>query len=72
MKFLKEELPDNPMKAEYYLPMAVGDILREGKASVQVLNSRDKWFGVTYKEDKEQVVKAIAELKQQGQYPEEF
>lgn len=72
VKFLKEELPDNPMKAEYYLPMAVGDLLQEGKASVQVLNSRDKWFGVTYKEDKEQVVKAIAELKQQGQYPEEF
>ncbi|EOS21905.1 hypothetical protein C806_04046 [Lachnospiraceae bacterium 3-1] len=70
--FLKEELPGNPMKAEYYLPMAVGELLQEGKAVVQVLNSRDKWFGVTYKEDKEMVVKALAGLKEQGLYPEEF
>lgn len=70
--FLKEELPRNPMKAEYFLPMAVGDLLRAGKASVQVLNSCDKWFGVTYKEDKEMVVKALSGLKAQGLYPEEF
>lgn len=70
--FLKEELPANPLKAEYYLPMAVDKMLQEGKASVQVLNSRDKWFGVTYKEDKEAVVEALAELKNKGLYPEEF
>ena len=70
--FLKEELPGNPMKAEYYLPMAVGELLRTEKAVVQVLNSQDKWFGVTYKEDKEMVVKALAGLKEQGLYPEEF
>ncbi len=72
VKFLQNELPKNPLKAEYYLPMAVGDLLREGKASVRVLTSRDKWHGVTYKEDKEMVVEAIAELKKQGLYPEEF
>lgn len=72
VKFLQDELPNNPLKAEYYLPMAVGDLLREGKASVRVLTSRDKWHGVTYKEDKEMVVEAIAELKKQGLYPEEF
>ncbi len=70
--FLREELPGNPLKAEYYLPMAVGSLLQEGKASVQVLNSRDQWFGVTYKEDKEMVVNAIAELKKKGLYPESF
>ena len=70
--FLREELPGNPLKAEYYLPMAVGSLLQEGKASVQVLNSRDQWFGVTYKEDKEMVVNAIAELKKKGLYPEKF
>ncbi len=70
--FLKEELPANPLKAEYYLPMAVDKMLQEGKASVQVLNSRDKWFGVTYKEDKQAVVEALAGLKSQGLYPEEF
>lgn len=72
VEFLRNELPDNPLKAEYYLPTAVGELLREGKASVRVLTSRDKWHGVTYKEDKKMVVEAIAGLKKQGLYPEEF
>ncbi|MEY8516296.1 sugar phosphate nucleotidyltransferase [Lachnospiraceae bacterium 29-84] len=72
VQFLQEELPKNPMKAEYFLPFAVDRLLKEGKASVQVLNSQDKWYGVTYKEDKKMVVDAIAGLKQQGMYPEEF
>lgn len=71
-EFLRSELPNNPLKAEYYLPTAVGELLREGKASVRVLTSKDKWHGVTYKEDKKMVVEAIAELKKQGLYPEEF
>ncbi len=71
-KFLEEELPQNPLKAEYYLPIAVDGMLKEGKASVQVLTSQDKWYGVTYKEDKQMVVDAIAKLKEQGAYPEEF
>ena len=71
-KFLKEELPSNPLKGEYFLPFAVDELLQQGKASVQVLTSADKWYGVTYKEDKEMVVNAIAELKKQGMYPEEF
>ena len=71
-KFLREELPSNPLKGEYFLPFAVDELLQQGKASVQVLTSADKWYGVTYKEDKEMVVNAIAELKKQGMYPEEF
>lgn len=71
-EFLRNELPENPLKAEYFLPTAVGGLLREGKASVQVLASQDKWYGVTYKEDKKMVVDAIAGLKRQGLYPEEF
>jgi len=70
--FMREELPVNPLKAEYFLPFAVDRLLQEGKASVQILNSQDKWYGVTYKEDKEMVVNAIANLKKQGLYPEEF
>lgn len=70
--FLKNDLPQNPQKAEYFLPFAVDALLQSGKASVQVLTSMDKWYGVTYKEDKEMVVNAIARLKQQGLYPEEF
>lgn len=72
VEFLKNELPGNPKKAEYFLPFAVDALLQEGKATVQVLTSQDKWYGVTYKEDKEMVVKAIAGLKEQGLYPEEF
>lgn len=72
VEFLKNNLPKNPLKAEYFLPFAVDGLLSEGKASVQVLNSLDKWYGVTYKEDKEMVVKAISELKKQGLYPENF
>lgn len=72
VEFLKNNLPKNPLKAEYFLPFAVDGLFSEGKASVQVLNSQDKWYGVTYKEDKEMVVKAISELKKQGLYPENF
>lgn len=70
--FLENELPKNPLKAEYFLPTAVGKLLKEEKASVRVLTSQDKWYGVTYKEDKKMVVDAIAGLKKQGLYPEEF
>ncbi len=70
--FLEEEVPKNPFKSEYFLPTVVGELLKENKASVKVLRSADKWYGITYKEDKEAVVKAIAELKAQGIYPEEF
>lgn len=71
-KFLKEELPENPLKGEYFLPFAVDELLQQEKASVKVLTSMDKWYGVTYKEDKEMVVNAIAGLKKSGLYPEEF
>lgn len=71
-QFLKEEVPGNPLKSEYYLPIAVDKLLQAGKASVQVLNSRDRWFGVTYKEDKKMVMDAIAKLEKEGLYPENF
>ena len=68
--FLTDEVPKNPLKAEYFLPSVVSQLLAEGKATAQVLRSADKWFGVTYKEDKPDVVKAIADLKAAGVYPE--
>ena len=70
--FLEEEVPKNPIKSEYFLPTVVGELLNEDKAAVNVLRSTDKWYGITYKEDKEVVVKAMTELKAQGIYPEEF
>ena len=71
-KFLSEKLEANPLKAEFYLPEAVGDILKEGKGRVKVLRTTDKWYGITYKEDKERVVKAIENLRNDGVYPEKL
>ena len=68
--FLEENLPKNPMKCEYLLPSKVGELLKEGKLTVNVLQSLDKWYGVTYKEDKPEVVKAIQALKDSGLYPQ--
>lgn len=67
--FLEKEVPMNPTKAEYFLPYVVGSLLADNKASVSVLSSKDKWYGVTYKEDKETVEKAIENFKEQGIYP---
>ena len=70
LRFLKEELPANPLKAEFFLPFAVNELLHEGKADVQVLRTEDVWYGVTYPQDKEQVVAAIRRMKAEGRYPE--
>ena len=71
-KFLDENLEKNPLKCEYFLPFVVDELLNEGKATVQVLKSLDKWYGVTYKEDKPVVVAAIQSLKDSGLYPEKL
>ena len=71
-KFLEENLPKNPEKCEFFLPSVVSDLVEEGKADVRVLDNTDKWYGVTYKEDKEAVVNAFRELKKTGIYPKEF
>ena len=71
-KFLEENLPVNPMKCEYFLPFVVDELLGENKATVKVLKSTDKWYGVTYKEDKPVVVAAIQRMKDEGLYPQDF
>ena len=68
--FLAEKVPANPAKAEFFLPMTVGELLREGKVTVKVLHSADKWYGVTYAADKPQVVAALKEMTLQGKYPD--
>lgn len=68
--FLEETIKDNPLKGEYFLPKVVDDLIKCGKAEVRVLKSQDKWFGVTYKEDKEVVVSSLKQLKDHGIYPE--
>lgn len=68
--FLKENLESNPLKCEYFLPTVVGELLEEEKATVEVLKSSDRWYGVTYKEDKEVVVEAVKNFKKEGLYPD--
>lgn len=70
-KFL-EKNKDNLSKCEYFLPFVVDDLLKEGKAKVKVLETKEKWYGVTYKADKEIVVDALKKKTQQGVYPEKM
>ena len=60
----------NPLKAEYLLPTLIGGLLREDKCSVRVLETQDRWFGVTYKEDKAAVAESFRKLIADGVYPE--
>ncbi|MCI5534290.1 MAG: nucleotidyltransferase [Firmicutes bacterium] len=69
---LDKILAENPLKGEYFLPGVVDRLLREGKAEVKVLKSRDRWYGVTYKEDKEGVVSALQSMKDKGEYPDKL
>lgn len=68
--FLAKGLSENPEKCEYFLPSVVGELLDEGRATVEVLPSEDRWYGVTYKADKPVVSEAIARMKAEGIYPE--
>ena len=63
-----EDLPEGEVKAEYLLPTIIGEWLKEDRVTVRVLQSKDKWFGVTYKEDKEEVVNSIKALIEAGEY----
>ena len=72
IQFLDTQAKENPLKSESFLPSFVQQMLTKGKAQVNVLTTNDKWFGVTYKEDKEKVINAIKELKKAGVYPEHF
>ncbi|WP_295764579.1 sugar phosphate nucleotidyltransferase [uncultured Oscillibacter sp.] len=68
--FLDRALAEDPAKAEYFLPSVVSQLIEEGKARVKVLRSEDKWYGVTYREDKPTVMGAIAEKTKAGLYPD--
>ena len=59
----------NPLKCEYYLPLAVRELMEENECKVRVYASEDAWYGVTYHEDKERVKASIQRLKDSGKYP---
>ena len=68
--FMKEAMPKNPEKAEFFLPFAVAELLEEGKATARVLRSADKWYGITYAADKPMVVAALRKMAADGLYPD--
>jgi len=68
-RFFLEELPKNPLKGEFYLPFAVNTLLQQGKARVRVLETTGKWYGVTYRVDRQSVVDALRDMTAQGEYP---
>jgi Nucleotidyl transferase len=73
---LKDRFPcwleknEGDLKAEWYIPFVVDELVKEGVATVSVLPTESRWFGVTYREDKPKVVEAIARLVEAGVYPE--
>lgn len=70
--FFNESVSVNPLKTEYLLPILIGQLLQDGKVSVKVLETDDKWFGVTYKEDKPVVVESFKALIEDGVYQKEL
>lgn len=80
MKEMEQRLPgalenilrENPLKGEFYLPIVTDDLIKEGKARVNVLPSPDKWYGVTYRADKETVTAALQSMKDKGLYPDKL
>ena len=70
VNFLNTTLVANPLKGEYFLPSPVSQLIEEGKASVKVLTSADRWYGVTYAADKPVVMAALKGMQEQGLYPD--
>ena len=70
--YLDENLPKNPLKCEYFLPLIPTALIHEGTGSVRVLDTDERWFGVTYHDDLAKVQAAIREMKQNGLYPEKL
>ncbi len=68
-QYLHENLQKNPLKCEYFLPLVPNAMINEGKARITVLPTDERWFGVTYHEDKEAVVSALKLMRENGKYP---
>lgn len=67
--YLDKALPENPLKCEYFLPIPIAQLIQEKKATVKVLTSPDRWFGVTYAADKPVVVAELRKMTDEGKYP---
>ena len=72
VEFFEKAAPANPLKAEYLLPIYIDELLHADKVSVKVLPTHDKWFGVTYAEDKQTVIDSFARLVADGVYKKDL
>ncbi|NCB42040.1 MAG: nucleotidyltransferase [Clostridia bacterium] len=63
-------LKTNPLKGEFYVPLVVGELIQEKKATVKVLETNEQWYGVTYREDKPIITRAMERKKADGEYPQ--
>lgn len=70
--FFDEEVPENPLKAEYLIPTFIGKLLEQGKIQVKVLHTDDTWYGMTYKEDVKAVKESFREMLENGVYEEDL
>ena len=70
--FLKNDVPANPLKAEFYLPNVPKALIASGKGRVRLLTTGERWYGMTYREDADKVKAAIAGMKARGIYPEKL
>ncbi|RHG17342.1 sugar phosphate nucleotidyltransferase [Blautia obeum] len=71
-EFFEKEVPENPLKSEYLIPIFIGELLAEDKMSVKVLRTNDTWYGMTYKEDVEAVRESFREMLAEGIYKEDL
>lgn len=67
-EFFEEEVPGNPLKAEYLIPIFIGELLSAGKMSVKVLKTNDTWYGMTYHEDVAAVKDSFKKMLENGVY----
>ena len=67
-EFFEKEVPDNPLKAEYLIPIFIGELLEQGKMSVKVLKTNDTWYGMTYREDVAAVKDSFKKMLENGVY----
>ena len=67
-EFFEKEVPSNPQKAEYLIPIFIGELLEQGKMSVKVLKTNDTWYGMTYHEDVASVKESFRKMLENGVY----
>ena len=71
-EFFEKEVPQNPLKSEYLIPIYIGELLSEGRMAVKVLRTNDTWYGMTYKEDVAAVRESFKKMLADGTYKEDL